>query len=118
MTLFAIYGLELCDLKDKLGYSDFEKEFSIGCLKECSLESCFSENLTSYIQTTIGFSKTIFQLSFRDLSTLNITQIPKIDWFTFLNNIGGGLGLFMSIAFPTLIEFLQFIVEIFSMIIY
>ncbi len=118
LTLFAINGLELCDLKYKLGYSDFEKEFSVGCLKICSLESCFSEKLTSYIQTTIGFSKTIFQLSFRDLSTLNITQIPKIDWFTFLNNIGGGLGLFMSIAFPTLIEFLQFIVEIFSMIIY
>jgi len=34
----------------------------------------------------------------------------------FLNNIGGGLGLFMGIAFPTLIEFLQFILEIFLML--
>jgi len=49
---------------------------------------------------------------FHDLSTLNITQIPKTDSFTFLNNISGGLVLFMGIAFPYLIEFFQFILEI------
>jgi len=42
-----------------------------------------------------------------------MTQIPKTDLFTFINNIGGGLGLFMGIAFPNIIEFPQFTFEIF-----
>ena len=57
-----------------------------------------------------GYAGFSFFLS--DFSSLNISQIPKTDWFTALNNIGGGLGLFMGIAFPNLIEFLQFIFEI------
>jgi len=55
---------------------------------------------------------TEFRFSSYDFSTLNITQIPKTDLFTFINNIGGGLGLFMGIAFPNIIEFLQFITDI------
>jgi hypothetical protein len=87
-------------------------EFSVKCLKECPLESCHSEKFTQQIRTENRNGQTLFHFSFRDLSTLNITQIPKTDGFTFLNNIGGGLGLFMGIAFPNLIEFLQFILEI------
>ena len=56
---------------------------------------------------------TAFLFSFGEFSTLNITQIPKIDGFTYINNIGVGLGLFMGIAFPNLIEFIQFCFEIF-----
>jgi len=117
-SLFAIKGLEECKL-GRNEYPDFEKEFSPGCLKECSLESCFSEKFT-YDDREIRYSDsaTYFAFFFRDLSTLNITQIPKIDGFTFINNIGGGLGLFMGVAFPTLVEFIQFIFEIFSITIY
>ncbi len=117
-SLFALKGLEQCD--NHFDYTnELEKEFSPGCLKECPLESCFSEKFTyDYITEMDTKSETIFEFSFRDLSTLNITQIPKVDGFTFLNNIGGGLGLFMGIAFPNLIEFLQFIFEICSIIFY
>jgi hypothetical protein len=118
-SLFSIKGFAECELVRK-EYLDFEKEFSPGCLKECPLESCFSEKFT-YDVRTIGDlyrTYTIFIFFFRDLSTLNITQIPKIDGFTFINNIGGGLGLFMGVAFPTLVEFIQFIFEIFSITIY
>jgi len=41
-SLFAIKGFEECEL-GRNEYRDLEKEFSPGCLKECSLESCFSE---------------------------------------------------------------------------
>jgi hypothetical protein len=51
-SLFAIKGLEECELGKK-EYLDFEKEFSPGCLKECPLESCFSEKFT-YDVRTIG----------------------------------------------------------------
>ncbi len=94
-------------------YWVLKREFSESCLKECLLESCYSEKFT-FDSTTISsdLNFTMFRFYFRDLSTLNITQIPKTDTFTFLNNIGGGLGLFMGIAFPNLIEFFQFILEI------
>jgi len=108
-TLFSIQGLSECVLE----YLILKKEFSASCLKECPLESCFSEKFT-FDSTTAGSNPdyTSFRFKFRDLSSLNITQIPKTDPFTFLNNIGGGLGLFMGIAFPNLIELFQFILEI------
>ncbi len=115
LSLFGVEGLEQCEAK-RYPYDDLKKEFSEVCLKECPLDSCFSEKITPLVTTTTIYGCTEFNFSFCDMRTLNITQIPKTDWFTFLNNIGGGLGLFMGIAFPNLIEFLQFIFEIFLII--
>ena len=107
-TLFSIQGLMQCQSY----YDVFKSEFSADCLIECPLESCFSEKFIFDFTSTTKKDYTLLDFKFHDLSTLNITQIPKTDSFTFLNNIGGGLGLFMGIAFPNLIEFLQFILEI------
>jgi len=105
-TLFTIQGLRQC----VLNYTVLKTEFSANCLKACPMESCFSERFSYYAASTFNSSViALFRFIFRDMSTLNITQIPKTDGFTFLNNIGGGLGLFMGIAFPNFIEFLQFI---------
>ncbi len=110
-TLFSIQGLRQCN--SGLVYWFLKAEFSANCLKNCLLESCFSEKLNIYSSLVSSLSvSTKFKFIFRDLSFMNITQIPKTDGFTFLNNIGGGLGLFMGIAFPNLIEFFQFIFEI------
>jgi hypothetical protein len=109
-TLFSIQGFTQC----QGNYNVIKSEFSASCLKECPLESCFSEKFTFYsTRSSVTSDYISFRFNFRDLGTLNITQIPKTDTFTFLNNIGGGLGLFMGIAFPNLIEFFQFILEIF-----
>ena len=108
-TLFSIQGFSQCVHE----YLVLKKEFSASCKTKCPLESCFSEKFTfdyATIASELDFTRLRFYL--RDLSFLNITQIPKTDPFTFLNNIGGGLGLFMGIAFPNLIEFFQFIMEI------
>jgi len=108
-TLFSVQGFRQC----VLNYKALKDEFSASCMKKCPLESCFSEKITfdyATIASDLDFTRLRFYL--RDLSSLNITQIPKTDPFTFLNNIGGGLGLFMGIAFPNLIEFFQFILEI------
>ncbi len=108
LTLFSIQGLRKCEFN----YWVLKSEFSANCLKTCPLESCFSEKFTFNSLRGSDYVYTAFRFYFRELSTLNITQIPKTDGFTFLNNIGGGLGLFMGIAFPNLIEFSQFILEI------
>jgi len=107
-TLFSIHGFRKCELN----YKVLKDEFSASCFKECPLKSCISEKFTfdSTIRSSLPNS-TWFRFNLRDFSTLNITQIPKTDSFTFLNNIGGGLGLFMGIAFPNLIELFQFILE-------
>ena len=84
-------------------------------MKECPIESCYFEKFTfttSSSDKLINRDYTVLSFNFGDLSTLNISQIPKTDPYTFFNNIGGGLGLFMGIAFPNLIEFFQFILEI------
>ena len=95
-TIFSIQGFRQCPWH-YLGlnnYNRLKSEFSESCLKECPLESCFSEKFffyTTSLYTNYNFTR--FRFTFRELSTLNITQIPKTDPYTFLNNIGGGLGL-------------------------
>ena len=110
-SLFAIPGLTHCGYEGKLLY----KEFLAVCQKGCS-ENCYSVSFTADIKSTVASdelsSQTVFRFSLSDLSSLTITKVPKIDEFTFLNNIGGGLGLFMGISFPTLIEFIEFVAEI------
>jgi hypothetical protein len=115
LTLFLTAVLKRCTGTR----SFYEMEFSAVCLKECPFESCFYEKFShttsTYPKETFPnetFNYTEFLFYFRDLSSLNISQIPKTDPFTFLNNIGGGLGLFMGIALPNVIEFIQFISEI------
>ncbi len=61
----------------------------------------------NYSQTFLCFLKIQ-----KKTTILNQFLILKTDLFTFINNEGGGLGLFMGKAFPNLIEFLQFIFEI------
>ena len=109
LSLYSFDGLKQCDNF----ITFYKKEFLRICNERCPLESCHSEKYNPIIRTYKKEGLNYFRFSFKDLSTLNITQIPKTDLFTFINNIGGGLGLFMGIAFPNLIEFLQFIVEIF-----
>jgi len=124
LSLFHIPGLKQCNKTGLNGTFSYLGEFSDVCLNECPLESCFYEKFSS---KTLSFPKVLkgracnfsdtcnwseFSFAMPTLSSLNISQIPKTDPFTFLNNIGGGLGLFMGIALPNVIEFIQFISEI------
>jgi hypothetical protein len=110
-SLFAIPGLTNCKYEGKFLY----KELLSGCQKQCP-ENCYSERFTADIvsseQSSESSGQTRFRFSFGDLTSLTITQVPKIDGFTFLNNIGGGLGLFIGISFPTLIEFIEVIADL------
>ncbi len=114
MSLFAIPGLWLCNLLGNDSYQDYRDKFYEGCLKLCP-ESCYYEK--SILDVRLDHHDegyTDIHTSVSDFSSLNISQIPKTDLFTFINNVGGGLGLFMGIALPNLIEFLGFIVEVLS----
>ncbi len=79
-TLFSIQGIRQCVLK----YMVLKDEFSASCLKECPMESCFSERFNFYYTSLDNPDSTLLRFKFRDLSSLNISQIPKTDPFTFL----------------------------------
>jgi hypothetical protein len=107
-TLYSFDGYKQCNKS----ITFYKNEFSSVCSKECPLESCHSEKYIPILKVDERPGNTYLRFALYDLSNLNITQIPKTDLFTFINNIGGGLGLFMGIAFPNIIEFLQFITEV------
>jgi len=110
LSLFAVGGFGLC----ANNFTNYKKEFLQVCHNECHFEDCLSEKFSfNYIfSRPLRDRFTFLSFSFSSFSSLNITQIAKTDGFTFLNNIGGGLGLFMGIAFPNLIEFCQFVFEL------
>ena len=124
LSLFHIPGLERCINSGIFGNFPYLGEFSDVCLRKCPLESCLYEKLSLKTlpvpkvlnERTCNYSDTCnwsdLTFIFSTFSSLNISQIPKTDPFTFMNNIGGGLGLFMGIALPNVIEFIQFISEI------
>ncbi len=130
-TLFTIQGAKECkeSALDRAESSYTRNEYFDECKGECPLEDCHSKKLShEYLddsslfenEMTSTWIKDLIVLSFylRDFSYLNITQIPKTDVFTFINNIGGGLGLFMGLAFPNFVEFFQFIVDILAIAIF
>ncbi len=81
-----------------------------------SIPAGYSIQLGRWIEIN-RLNLTVLSFYIRDFSYLNITQIPKTDPFTFINNIGGGFGLFMGLAFPNFAAFLRFVVDIFITII-
>jgi len=89
-------------------YLDLNEEFAEGCLKKYPLDNCFSGKFSRLITTKMSdYEYSVFSFSFQEFGTLHIIQIHKIDGFTFINNVGGGLGLFMGLALPNFIEFLR-----------
>lgn len=108
--LFASASLKECELKD------FPWEFTSGCEKECPV-SCYSVQYIPHIfSTVIGYDYTEFQFSIPDFTSLKITQIPKMNGFSLLSEIGGSLGLFMGISFLNFIEIVEFIFDMFTVV--
>ena len=122
-TLFENSDLEACPYKEKAYQSYEQNEFNDYCKIECPHDDCNSKKLSyDYYDDSSLFTyelgvdwiknNDLLVLFFyiRDLNYMDITQIPKTDRWTFVNNIGGGL--FMGLAFPNFVEFLQFVSDI------
>ncbi len=113
-SLFAIDGLQQCPRN--LGLIKLKDELSLGCKRECP-ESCnfkaFSFSSFNTLRSASDFTQ--FYFTIPDLSSLNITQIPKMNGFAYICNIGGALGLFMGISFLNIVEIIEFIIDISSL---
>lgn len=106
--LFAIAGLEECETPA------FQLEFIDACEKKCPV-GCHSVKVKFQVTSTKREDNdfTEFSFKFPDFTSLKIDQIPKMNGFSFLSNIGGSLGLFMGISFLSFIEILAFIIDVF-----
>ena len=121
-SLFAIKGLKLCYFKSIIGVLELLLEPPFNSLKDKYYEDCKRKcpigcNSIQYSYTNFNSLKstsnlTQFEFSIPDFSTLNITQIPKMNSFSFICNIGGALGLFMGISFLNIVEILEFLIDI------
>ena len=48
---------------------------------------------------------------YKDLDYTSISQLPKMDFFDLVSNIGGNLGLFIGVSFLSFAEIIEFIIE-------
>lgn len=90
-------------------FDEFRRECYEGCPKNC-------ESIAYRMQvsgTRDDYGSTYLLISFSDFSTFNITQIPKMNEFSLISGIGGSLGLFIGVRFLTLVELLEFFLDIF-----
>ncbi len=110
-TLFSVGGVRECSFAIKR----YRDEFTVGCKEECP-ENCNSKLFTlnfNTIPTTT--SETHFYFAIPQFTTLKITQIPKMNVFSYICAIGGALGLFMGISFLNIVEIIEFIIDVSSL---
>ena len=91
-------------------------EFNSVCKEECPKE-CTTLNFDNLISNPQLNPNSTDKLTFLvwalDLNYIEISQIPKMSGFSLLNEIGGALGLFVGLSCLSLLEFLEFFLELF-----
>ena len=110
-SLFAVEGLQEC----RGPFNKLKGEFSADCQKICPI-GCYSKlyDYNNFNTIEKKHDYTQFEFSIPDFSLLVITQIPKMNGFSFICSIGGALGLFMGTSFLNIIELIEFIIDISS----
>ena len=83
----------------------------MACRNECPKECEFT--LFKYTVTTGQFGYTIVAFRFMSFDFEELSEIPKMNFFTLISNIGGALGLFIGLQFLSFIEFIEFLIEVF-----
>ena len=79
------------------------------------IQKIYDDNLR-YLNGPAIYNDHTVSLSFGDYKYTETTQHPKMSLSVLISSIGGSLGLFIGIRFLSLVELLEFIVEIFNII--
>lgn len=92
-------------------------QFQLQCEHDCPMEcDSIRYNLKHQDNPNEVNDSTKFHFSLNDLSKFKITQIPKMNQFLLISNIGGSLGLFIGIRFLSLIEIVEFFIDVLYLI--
>lgn len=115
--IFAVTGLETCEVPGKLTttiYRQYRDEFIDECEEECPV-GCYSVKFSTDVTSKKFENDVVTPLAFSiiDFTSLKISQIPKMNGFSFVSNIGGSLGLFMGISFLNFVEIIELIGDLF-----
>jgi hypothetical protein len=102
----------------------FDTWKEISSMEKCNQDYCpnecdsFSYNMktTSHAFPVLNdfMAKQFFSLTvyYDDLSYTLIEQLPKLQTYDLISKIGGTWGIFLGLSCVTLIEFIEFIIEI------
>ena len=88
-------------------------EFDADCVAKCPKE-CVSAKFDVLISGYEADLLTIY-VTYQDTSYMELSETPKMDGFSVIAEIGGHLGLFIGITFMSLLEFLEYVSDIFLM---
>ena len=108
-NLYSISDFSFCDFLISES-SEFESECEKECPRECTTTK-FDIFLSSSDSELSG--NLVFNVWYLDLNFIEISQTPKMSGFSLLNEIGGALGLFAGITVLSLLEFFEYLIEIF-----
>lgn len=109
-SYYRISGLQECRIQTKFLTSEFQGECEKMCPKECESNQFRTDVLSS------SSNELDLYFYFSDLSYLEITQIPKLKEFSLIASIGGSLGLFVGIRFLSLVEVLEYLIDVFYVV--
>ena len=110
-SYYSMPGYAFCDQR----VSNFQSECEAQCPLECisnKFDAIISDSSSSFDPN----DSLKFHIAYTDLSYISIVQTPKMSGFTVMSNVGGALGLFIGIRFLSLVELLEYLFEIFSVI--
>ena len=87
----------------------------LDCYSECP-EECDSikyETLHTFTKSSSNINNlVVFNIFYPSLYYTVIDQIPKMNSFDFISNLGGNFGLFIGISFLSFAEFIELFIEI------
>ena len=110
-NFYFIPGYSFCE--DRFfNLSKFDSECLQQCPKECTTRK-FNILLNKYDNNSDSPDHIFFNIWYLDLNYIEIRQTPKMSGYSLLNEIGGALGLFVGITILSLLEFFEYIFEIF-----
>lgn len=93
-------------------YQEYKTDCDVKCVHEC--ESIRFEK--SVVKLGDGNDEMRISFAFEELNYLELSQIPKMNWASLVSSLGGTFSVFLSLKLLSLVEFLEFFIEIFCIL--
>lgn len=116
-SYFTFKASDYCKNEKPTQHQSLIEELYSSCKRSCSKE-CEGERFVSQIVWSRNLERnlTSFEIKVFDFSTLEITQIPKMNSFSLISNVGGLLGISLGLSLLSFVEIVDLFIEIISII--
>lgn len=112
-SYYTFKASDYCKDEEPTKYPSLIKDLYDSCKRSCSKE-CEGERFSSQIvwSRELEGNLTRFEIKVSDFSTLEITQIPKMNSFSLISNVGGLLGISLGLSLLSFVEIVDLFIEI------